>query len=194
MKIGHVLIQQTFAQTGIRNTPAILNVDSEHADLNLNQKPARLRIQQIDAELTVDSSGLRRAFQMHSPVSFAKELGSEGLQAGIVAIGKISAAGDDMARIELGRDPKKVFADLVKRESIWEDPAIKVVDPTINNGIHIEISPGSVKVDYLPGEISLEAIPHKPALSFQRGEIKVYLQQNYSVDIDSSLRPIDFKI
>jgi hypothetical protein len=193
MKLGQVQIWQTFAQIGIDTVPARSQIKTGLAEVRQQMTLPLIQIKQTLPQLEIDLQKMRDDFHMKTPVDFVKDNADEAYREGLKAIRHISAYGDDMARIDLRRDPRKVIADQARARANQTPSFGYGVLPGFNS-VEMTFIPGELQVDYLPATFTLDVETHFPEATYQRGKVDIYLKQKHAIEIDTNLRAIDFVI
>ncbi|MDK2811582.1 MAG: hypothetical protein PWR27_2291 [Petroclostridium sp.] len=181
-------ISQTFAQIGIQTQNAQLILQSARPTLSIQQKHAELRIQSELPRVHIDQYQCFAEAGLKNNMDLLREAAQIGKQQAMQYIAKTAADGDRLAAIENGGNP---IVDIVERDAYSEKEFNIGVIPKsrpkieVTGSLWINAHSGSVQTDYEPGQLDIHAT---------RPEIKIYLRQVPSVQIQYVGENVDIHI
>lgn len=185
MQLPQIQIDQTHAKIGTTSQNAALEIEQPKADLSIDQPQADIRYFRRPSKLTIDQTEAWAAMNVKSVRRSISEFAADGERAWFEGVARVAAQGDQLMQIENGGNP------IPAQAAANSEPPIREVN------IAFIPPPFSVKFNYDPGDLTIEAQPRKPLINaqlrkplinVQPGKIETYLSQKntiaFSVKID----------
>lgn len=186
--IPQIDIQTVRGRIGIESIPGKLDVRTRPADMEIQQRLAKIEVNAPLPELEVDQSRAFAALNGGKILDFHSRIYSQIPEIALQNMAKIVERGNRMAAIHEGRNPIPDFA--------WEQfsdrgTGISVFGPASfdNVDIHFTIHPVDVNVEVGGAEINVQV--NKPEYHFERGNVRIYMEQYPSITITPPI--IDIK-
>ena len=181
MNIPQIQMQSQSAQIAIHSRPAVQSIQQPKAHLQMKQQQATMTMRTIPGKLTIDQSQAWEDMNIKSVFRWTEENTMKAKQAVLQGIARVSAEGDEMLSLHTGRD---VIVEQARRST---------QSPPAETNITYIPSPFSVKTHYQPGKTDIRfqenkpvinARTQKPIISYQPGDVSIYLQQRNHLQID----------
>lgn len=167
-------ISQTFARIGIETTPGRMEIQTRAASLDIQHKDIQLNIHTELPKVIIDQHDAFSSAGLKGNMEIVADAAQRGYQQLLDYIGKTAEDGEALAAIENGGNP---IADIAFRDSFTEHEFgidyIPKVGPKIDvtgsisfnpdhvngigmrNGVVINVTPGSVNVNYTPSKLKI---------------------------------------
>ncbi|HET7522321.1 MAG TPA: DUF6470 family protein [Bacillales bacterium] len=182
MELPRLRMDATYGKIGLRTQDAKLAIHQQKAKLTIRQPEAKLTIRTTPGKLNIDQSrafaeaGLKSIFQL------IDEFADSGHRKALEGIARRARQGDRLMQIENGGH---AIAELGRINS--SDPPLRFNIGWMPN------SPFSVKFHYRPANVHIQwethhpqikAVPRPPQYAYTPGEVKGYMRQWPSLEID----------
>ena len=180
MKIPQIRMESQFAKIHIERTDAKLEMEHELPEMYIEQPQADISIRTVPGKLTIDQTQAVADMNLMSIMKRNDEYARESLEKLQQAIVKKAQEGKELMQIERGTN---VIAEQAKR---------KVNPPLKQLGITFIPSHFSVKVNYEPAEVHIDAVPQRPIIradirplqfTYHPGHVETKLAQRNEVKI-----------
>ena len=181
MQMPQIRLQSTSMQIGLNIEQPVQQLEQKAADLSIEQPKAILEIQTTPGKLTIDQSKAREDMDLKSLSKRVDEFAQQGYQDLLEGIARRSQQGTEWRHIENGGN---VIASQAKQNGRG---------PEKQFNLGWIPSHFSVKLDYQPAQVDIEATPQKPNIDVQinrpnheytPGDTEVEVIQKNSLDID----------
>ncbi|WP_313892599.1 DUF6470 family protein [Psychrobacillus sp.] len=181
MNIPHIQIRTTDAQLGLNIADAKQVIRQPRATQHIEQPAAILEMHTTRGIMRIDSTQARRDVGLISPAEFTSKYASEARQKAMQGIARRASEGRQM--MEISKDPNAIAT--IAKQNTFPTPA--------KLGIDFIPSVGSVKLDYTPAKLDINAQEQKAKISAQvnkpvheytPGKVSGYMIQHASIDID----------
>ncbi|MEH7155110.1 DUF6470 family protein [Neobacillus drentensis] len=181
MQVPQIRLQQTYAQTGLRITQPVQEIEQLPAELSIKQVPATMNIDHKPYHLDINQEQMWNELNFKSNSVFSEDMAEFARQEGFEAIAEKSQEGDQMAAIE-----KKTDAiDAIVTSKANPGPAETIIAFIPSEGsVKINYTPPELNIDWKKGGAEIEVTPHKPNHTYTPGKTEVYLRQMQSLQID----------
>lgn len=182
MQIPKIRMESTFAQLGLNINKPVQEIKQPKAEMNLQQIPATLSIEQARTILQIDSSQARANIGIMTSMQFSDSSAAYGKQKAMQAIAEKSQEGDRLMRIytkenaiaEIGREK-----GLRVLEGGYNPPAASTDD-----GVNISAEFKPVVIDVQRNGMRMAPVLRSPELSYTPGKVEPYMIQYNSLKID----------
>ena len=181
MKFPQIRMESQMARIGIEQTSGKQEIHQPKAEMTIEQPKADLSIHAAQGRLTIDQTEAWEEMNLMSTMRFIDKTAQEGKQQLLEGVARRAEQGTELMRIEHDGQP--------------------IIDQALINGhrqqkslsIDFIPSPFSVKINYIPGDLHIEATanrPHiharqnKPEHYYERGDVHIYMEQYESLTID----------
>lgn len=181
MNIPQIRIQSTPSKIEISTRQGELSIEQPKGELHIEQPKADLNITRIPGKLTIDQTQARADVDLKSVRQRCEEAAQLGKQDLLSGIARRIQEGSEMMEIE---DGFQAISSIAKRNS---------EGPKKEFNIGFVPKAGSVKIEYIPGEVEVNSkinkpninyVANKPIISFEKGEVNISLKQHASLKID----------
>ncbi|MDQ2085102.1 DUF6470 family protein [Herbivorax sp. ANBcel31] len=180
-----ISINTTHARLGIETTPARLETKTDMARLELKQNHAKMKIKTEPPKVKIDQYEAFASAGLKKPLDLTKENAQISYQKVMEYIARKASDGDRLAAIHKGGDPIVEFA---KRASYTKkDFNIDFIPKT---GPEITLEEGKLKRELEGGSnvvlnsVQKNFVPQSLNSNYVSGNVNIYMQQSYSVDIE----------
>ncbi|MGG4264126.1 DUF6470 family protein [Peribacillus simplex] len=181
MQIPQIRLQSTSMKIGLNIEQPVQQIEQEAADQSIEQPQAILEIQTTRGQLTIDQSQAREDMDLKSLSRRVDEFAQQGYQDWLAGMARRAQQGSELRHIEKGGN---ALAEQARQNS-------KGPEKQFNLGwipSHF-----SVKLDYQPARVEIEATAQKPIIDAQinrpnhtytPGSVEVEILQKNALDID----------
>ncbi|MDM5361253.1 DUF6470 family protein [Peribacillus sp. ACCC06369] len=181
MQIPQIRLQSTSMKIGLNIEQPVQKIEQKAAVQSIEQPQAILEIQTTPGKLTIDQSQAREDMDLKSLSKRVEEFAQQGYQEWMAGMARRAQQGTELRHIEKGGN---ALADQARQNS-------KGPEKQFNLGwipSHF-----SVKLDYQPAQVKLEATAQKPIIDAQihkvnhaytPGSVNVEILQKNALDID----------
>lgn len=158
-----------------------IHIKQEHADLTIEQPKASLQMSTIPSKLTIDQSLAFEQMNLKSVRRAIEEQAELGLESVAEGMARRAGQANELMRIENKGNP------LVSQAQTNGHRQQKQL------GISFIPQPFSVKIQYEPSQLTIdveinrpiiEAEQKKPEISFERGQVNIYMEAYQQLHID----------
>ncbi|MEK3790868.1 DUF6470 family protein [Paenibacillus sp. FSL R7-0204] len=172
-----VQIRQTPALIGLDTTAGKLSITQPKADLQITTTPGELSIQQFEPEMTIDQSAARAAYTGGTYREMSERIYSGVEQLWLQGIAKRMEQGERMANFH---KPGNTIADVYGED--WRPVSYpEVRGPASVDNVHIDVRVVPPQIEYRKAEVRIEATAHKAEISYNPASVEVYLRQKPSL-------------
>lgn len=180
MNLPQLRMESQFARIGIEHTESVQEIEQPPAQLSIEQPPADLDIEQIPGKLTIDQTKAWEDMDLKSAFKRSEEFAQLGYEGWLEGMGRISAQGDELMRIENDGDP--IVSQAIENSE----------QPEHEFNVGWIPSPFSVDIRYEPGEVRIRAEARKPMIEatqnrpihrYTPGDVNIYLAQPNTLSI-----------
>ncbi|MBM7690887.1 hypothetical protein JOC77_000290 [Peribacillus deserti] len=188
MNIPQIRLESTKGQIEMRTIQPKQIIEQKPAELSIEQPKAQLQIETTPGKLTIDQTRAREDVDLKSVFKRTEEFAQQGYNDWLSGLARVAGDGDELMKIENGFNALKSQA---KRNS---------ENPIYDFNIGWIPSAGSVKVNYEPAKVNIEAVPQKPRINVKinkpiheyiPGQTDISLKQIPSLNIDfTNVEPI----
>ncbi|MET3697652.1 hypothetical protein SAMN05877753_106250 [Bacillus oleivorans] len=181
MQLPQIRIESQPVIVNIHTNDAIQEIEQPQADVQIRQPQAELNIETRKGKLTIDQTQAWEDMKLYSPLRSIEIFAQEGKQAWLEGIARRAQEGNQLMKIENGGN---AIANIAYQ---------KVKPETLNYNIGWIPSHFSVKINYEPGDVEIQAqprepviniTPQKPIISYKPGSVTYQLEQYPDVKID----------
>ena len=178
-----------FPTIQIRQTPALLGIEQERANLNLRQPRATMemnieapKIQQRQpmGDLHIDQSKAWAALGVGSHMNAMHTIYSSSRNEAMRGIARIAQEGDRMMQIHNKTD---AVAEIAKSRLQTNYSNISIVGEASYDNVDVSFTARRPELELIRGSVDLSVTPNLPQMSFQRGSINIYMIQYNSIQI-----------
>ncbi|SNS79041.1 hypothetical protein SAMN05444672_102309 [Bacillus sp. OK838] len=181
MQIPQIRLQSTSMKIGLNIEQPVQQIEQKAADQSIEQPQAILEIRTAPGKLTIDQSQAREDMDLKSLSKRVEEFARQGYQDWLAGMARRAQQGTELRHIEKGGN---ALAEQARQNS-------KGPEKQFNLGwipSHF-----SVKLDYQPAQVEIEATAQKPIIdarinrpnhTFTPGSADVEILQKNALDID----------
>ena len=172
-------VQTTEGLIGLSTTKSIQRIEQRPATLSIEQPKAIQTLRTTQSQLTIDSTQARSDVDLKSVSMRWEEVASYSKQSVAEGTSRRASEGSEMMRIENGGSPIASQAQRTGRQI--KELSIKFIP-----------SYGSVKINFVPGDVDIQTEQQKPIISAQLnkpthdytpGKVTAEMIQYPSIDI-----------
>ncbi|UHA61576.1 DUF6470 family protein [Metabacillus litoralis] len=174
MNFPQIRMESTSAQIALQTKNAKNYIQQPKADLSIEQPKAELSINTTPPRLTIDQSQARADVNLKSITQVIDDFSQKGYQDSLAGIARRASQGNELMKIENNGNP------IVSQAKQNSETPIKEF------GIKFVPSYGSVKINYEPAKVNIEAKENKPRIhvkvnkpnvQYEPGKVEIYLQK-----------------
>ncbi|RRN74885.1 hypothetical protein EI200_00510 [Peribacillus simplex] len=181
MQIPQIRLQSTSMKIGLNIEQPVQQIEQKAADQSIEQPQAILEIRTAPGKLTIDQSQAREDMDLKSLSKRVEEFARQGYQDWLAGMARRAQHGTELRHIEKGGN---ALAEQARQNS-------KGPEKQFNFGwipSHF-----SVKLDYQPAQVEIEATAQKPIIdarinrpnhTYTPGSADVEILQKNTLDID----------
>lgn len=181
MQIPQIRLQSTSMKIGLNIEQPVQQIEQKSADQSIEQPQAILEIRTAPGKLTIDQSQAREDMDLKSLSKRVEEFAQQGYQDWLAGMARRAQQGTELRHIEKGGN---ALAEQARQNS-------KGLEKQFNLGwipSHF-----SVKLDYQPAQVEIEATAQKPIIdarinrpnhTYTPGSADVEILQKNALDID----------
>jgi hypothetical protein len=170
-------ITQQFARIGIEGERGKWEMCQPPAELQIEQKAAKMTIDQGPGVLEIDGEDARAALGHKSTARMIADIAAQARQVALQAIAEIAEKGDQLAKIN-----GPTIADLALQAQ--EREPMPIDDAAPPSPVHISYTPHPTHIDWTLGGVKITVIPHPPEIHYTPGAVHVYVLQQNGIHID----------
>ncbi|WP_409290522.1 DUF6470 family protein [Peribacillus sp. SCS-37] len=181
MNIPQIRLQSIHGQLEMKTIQPQQRIEQPAADLSIEQPKAEINIETTPGKLTIDQTRAREDVDLKSIFKRTEEFAQQGYGDWLSGLARVAADGDELMQIENGF---KAIANQAKRNS---------ENPIYDFNIGWIPSHGSVKINYEPAEVKVDAVPQKPRITaeavkpiheYTPGQTEISIKQYPSLSIE----------
>jgi hypothetical protein len=181
MQFAQIRLQSNPSTISLKTTQPVQSIEQSKVVLDIKQPPAEMNIERRPSFLSIDQSEARADMDLKSIGRRVSDAKDQGYQDWLSGLSRVAQEGDDLAHIERGGHPIAEHAKQNSQSQIYD------------YNIAFVPSAGSVKIDYDPGDLSIDWTVHKPEnnsyvqpanISYTPGSVQVNLEKYASLKID----------
>ncbi|WP_409295727.1 DUF6470 family protein [Peribacillus sp. SCS-26] len=181
MNIPQIRLQSTPGKIEMRTVQPQQMIDQMPAELSIEQPKAELSIETTPGKLTIDQTRAREDVDLKSIFKRTAEFAQQGYEDWLSGLARVASDGDELMQIENGF---KAIVNQAKRNS---------ESPMYDFNIGWVPSHGSVKINYEPAEVKVDAVPQKPRITaeavkpiheYTPGQTEISMKQYPSLSIE----------
>ncbi|MCP1092725.1 DUF6470 family protein [Bacillaceae bacterium OS4b] len=180
MQIPQIRLQTNPMKIGLNIEQPVQQIEQKAAVQSIQQPQAILEIQTTPGKLTIDQSQAREDMDLKSLSRRVDEFAQQGYQDWLAGMARRAQQGTELRHIEKGGN---ALAEQARQNK----------GPEKQFNLGWIPSPFSVKLDYQPAEVKIEATAQKPIIDAQinkvnhtytQGSVYVEILQKNALDID----------
>lgn len=181
MNITTVHMNTAPAKLGISTSPGRLSIEQPQASVDLKQPKADMRIQTTPGRLSIDQRQAWDDMDRKHIFTRIRDAAANGRQKALEGTGRRAMEGRELADIHKGGNA--IVMQAARR-----------ADRTHEIGIAYIPSYGSVKINYQPGDVQIDAQArqvenntraNKPIIRYQPGDVQFQLTQHPSIQFQT---------
>ncbi|TFJ93304.1 DUF6470 family protein [Lentibacillus salicampi] len=181
MKLPQIRLTSQAARIQIQKTSAQQRIRQPKAEMSIQQPKAELSIKTIPSQLTIDQTQAWEDMNLMHISKRIETFADEGRQGAMEGISRRAQQGSQLMEIENGGNP------------IAEQAHINAFDQMKRIGITFIPSHFSVKTNYEPADVQVDATvnepiidvqPQKPVHTYIPGDVSISIRQYPDVQID----------
>lgn len=176
-------ISQTHARIGVERSPGRLEIQTRRAMLEFKQKHAKVNIKTEKPRVLIDQYACFAEAGLKNFRDLTRDMVQRAYQSVMEYTGKVAADGDTLAAIERGGNP---IADIAERDAYPQHEFGLDTIPRSRPKFTVE---GSVKIEAdnnaggVNNGVEGNFIPGRININFSPSQVRIYMQQYNSVDI-----------
>lgn len=181
MQLPQIRLQSTFINTGLQIQQPVQQIEQPQAKQSIQQPQAILEMETIPGKLTIDQTKAREDMDLKSIGRRIEEFAQNGYQDWLKGLERRATQGNELMKIENGGNP---IASQAKENG---------QKPIVPFNIGWIPSHFSVKIQYEPAKVNINAKPQKPIIDaeirkpiheYTPGKTSVEVTEKNSLDVD----------
>jgi len=181
-------ITQTYAKIGMEISNSQLIMRSKPLQLKIHRQDTRMVIHSEKPRVIIDQSQCWKERGLKNPIDVVRESAQLGYKSVMSYISKKTEEGRELAAIEKGGNP---LAEIAKRNFEIRKQFGMVTIPKSRPKIDVV---GYLNIEWIPGKVQIEVEPAQLEIQATKPEIRYYLIQQPSVQIQYVGENIDLKL
>lgn len=167
----HIEIDYRLGQLGMDARIRPVTIIQRQAEFSMKRVPPELDIHTDFPQVEIDYEKCYESMGCKDPITAQKDITRQGRQHFLGAIGKMAEEGRYLAEIEKGH----TIADT--GEMVWPEPPQYNVALIPSVPPEISFSPGGIRIEYKPGDITYRAVPRRLEVDMARPKVDFYIAQ-----------------
>ncbi len=184
MDIPQIRMQSTFGKIEINTQNAQLTIEQPPADLSIEQPKAEMTIEHTPSRLTIDQTKARADIDLKSIRQRIEEAAQYGSQSVNEGIARRAQEGEELMKIENGGKP---LAEQAKRHGYLPEHELGLGFVPSYGSVQVDYEPGSLNINWTVNKPIINSQPHKPIMQYYPGKVDFGMKQYPSLNIDISL-------
>ncbi|UOQ94398.1 DUF6470 family protein [Halobacillus shinanisalinarum] len=180
MSISKVQIHTTEARIGINVQTGKQTIRQHKVEQSIQQPKADMTIRQRPGKLTIDQTKAWHNLDLKNVLVRTEELVGEARQIWLEGIARVSREGDELMRIEDGGNPIAAHAKQNAGFEFTMQPGGRPVYDLVD----FNYVPGEAEISVDPQDPIIKAQPREPEISYQSGNVDIYMKQYGDIQID----------
>ncbi|ACB85800.1 DUF6470 family protein [Natranaerobius thermophilus] len=173
-------IDFNFGKLQLQSSPMDSGVDASRREFQMDKQKRQFELSTEDPRVEIDSKHVWEDYGRYDIVSLRAKSAQEGMETAHETIGRISAWGDQLQRIEDGGNP--IIEQL--EEHIWPEKEINVA----------LVPENPPEINFVEGEVDLDYSPEEVEINLEDIARRVYINSgNLNIDVNPEPR-IDFRV
>ena len=168
---GKIGIHSERGQFEIRRPQPVLNVSSSKPQIIAHNGPGQLRIDNPRTWNALDGGNME---------AFWSRIYSQYKQVAQQNISQIVERGNQLGDLRIKGDP---IPSRALDEFIEGAPDLQVYGEASVDNTQFEYIPNDVNIQFIPGELNVDAQIQRPEINFHRGSVNIYMEQYPKVTI-----------
>ncbi|GIQ69969.1 hypothetical protein XYCOK13_27930 [Xylanibacillus composti] len=175
-------IRSSLAQLGLRITPLEMNIKQELPKVEIESKPADMKIQRHEPVLQADWTQVWEDLGLKRPSTLAAERKTESEQQALEFIQRTAQNGDRVANLKAREE--NVFGNIARDEFFRRRGEVQVVlDALPNQGPKWQVDVRPPEIEITPNQPVVRVHDTRPQIDVRLGDVEVYLEKEPIVDI-----------
>ncbi|MRX72188.1 hypothetical protein GJU40_08490 [Bacillus lacus] len=181
MNIPSIRIESTRAQLGMKTLPPQMEQEQRPADVSIQQPSAEVTMETTPSVLNIDQSKAREDMDLKSIGRRIEEFAQRGYQDWLQGMERLSIQGDQLMKIEGGGSP---IADQAIENSGSPQYEFNIGFVPSHGSVQITYQPSQLKIEVNPRKPIIEVQQNKPQLVYQAGKVQFEMLQHPQLEID----------
>lgn len=193
MQLPRLELHNTFAQLGINQRNATIEMRQPKADIHYNQSQPKIQIDKTKGKLEIDQTEAFADANLKHPFRNIKEWAEKAKQKILQSLSEKASEGDRLMKIE--GQTKSVIPEIAKQESETPTKQVNIgFMPSSLDRVKISYQPSEIKVRILTEDPKFDVKTNSPVIKYNPGDINIYLRQKASLKIQVVGATLDQKI
>ena len=181
LKVPQIRMESQFARIGMNQTMSVLHIEQKQADISIEQPPATLKMETKPGKLAIDQTLAWEQTHLKSTIKHIEDFANEGLRAVAEGIARRAAQGDELMQIEKGGNP---IASQAIQNGFRQQKQLGITFMPQPFSVKLHYDPAEVQIDVEPNKPIIDVIPNRPEITFERGNVEIYMEQYEELHID----------
>lgn len=179
LPIPQIQIRQTPALIGLETTAGSMAIAQPKADLQITITPGEWNIHSPGPDVTIDQSQARAAYTGGTLSEMNQRIYSGVEQLWLQGIANRMEQGERMLEFfKPGNSIAEIYGSDWRKAPYPETRAPASID-----NVRIDIRAVPVQMEYRKAEVNIQAEAHTPEINYTRSSVEVYLRQRNTIEI-----------
>lgn len=180
MQLPRLTMESTQGRIGITTRLASTSIEQPQAELNIKQPPAKLEIKTTPGKLTIDQTQAWEDMDLKHIFRRIEEAAGWGKQDVLEGMARRARQGDEMMRIENKGNP---LPEQAKQNSERRPFEFNIGFIPSHFSVKTNYEPAQVDIEAEPQKPMIEVTPNKPIMEYTPGEVTIDMLQYPSLSI-----------
>jgi hypothetical protein len=184
MNFPQITMQSTFGKIGINTQNAQLTIEQPPAELSIEQPKAEMDVEKTPSRLTIDQSRARADVDLKSARERIADAAQQGHQAALEGIARRAQEGEQLMQIENSGNP---IAQQANQHKIISEHEFGLGWIPSWGSVQINYDPGRLAINWRVNKPVIDSHTHQPIMNYYPGKVDFSMKQYPSLNIDISL-------
>jgi hypothetical protein len=181
MNIPQIRLESNFIRMGLNIEKPIQEIQQPPAVQSIQQPKAILEIETIPGKLTLDQTKAREDVDLKSIGRRIEEFAQNGYQDWLKGLERRAVQGTELMKIENGGNP---IAYQAKENSEGAPKQFNIGWIPSRNSVKIQYEPAKVNIEAIPQKPKIDVEIRKPVHNYKQGKVSTEILEKNSLNID----------
>lgn len=168
------------AKIGIESQKGHFEIRRPQPDIRVESRKPEITANNQPGVLNIDQSRTGDALNGGKPEAFWRRIYSQYKEIGQQSVAQIVERGNRMGDLRVKGNP---IAEMALEEFIEGAPDLQIYGFASLDNVHFEYIPNDLNLQVVPGGVNMDVQVGRPEIYFNRGSVKVYMEQYPKVSI-----------
>ncbi|MDF2037639.1 DUF6470 family protein [Cytobacillus oceanisediminis] len=181
MNVPQIRLESNFIKMGLKIEKPVQEIEQPPAFQSILQPKAILEIETIPGKLTIDQTKAREEVDLKSVSRRIEEFAQNGYQDWLKGMERRAAQGKELMEIENGGNPIAYHA---KENSEGPPKQFNIGWVPSHNSVKIQYEPAKVNIEAQPQKPKIDVEIRKPVHTYTPGKVSTEILEKNSLNID----------